>query len=170
MIKIGLISDSHGYIDQHILKHLANCDEIWHAGDIGNIEICTELAKNKPFKAVFGNIDNRNIQNQFPENLFLQIEGFKVLITHIAGKPEKYTTRVKKLLKEFNPDILVCGHSHILQVKTDVKHNNMLFINPGAIGNEGFHSIRTMITFDLHEKKISNMKVIELGKRGLNNK
>jgi putative phosphoesterase len=166
MKRIGLISDSHSFLDQQIIKHFQDCDEIWHAGDIGTLDICQQLEQLKTFRAVYGNIDDINVQNLYPENNFFELEGFKILITHIAGKPEKYTARAKKLLKEYLPDIFICGHSHILQVKTDVSFGKMLFINPGAVGNEGFHSIRTMIKFELNQHKIENMKVIELGKRG----
>lgn len=165
--RIGLISDTHSYLDERVLHHFGDCDQIWHAGDIGSLTVAEKLASFKPFKAVYGNIDDKSIQAIYPENLIFNVEGKKILITHIGGRPEKYPTRVKELLKLDRPDIYICGHSHILMVQSDPKWNNMLFINPGAAGNEGFHKIKTIMKFDLNAGKIENMKVIELGKRGV---
>lgn len=165
--RIGLISDTHSYLHESVFNHFADCDEIWHAGDIGNELISKKLSEFKPFKAVYGNIDNTVIRALYPENLIFEILGQKILITHIGGKPFNYPERVKKLLTQEKPDIFICGHSHILIVQTDLVFNNVLYINPGAAGNEGFHKIRTIMKFDITASKIKNIKVIELGKRGV---
>lgn len=165
VIRIGLISDTHSYLDPKVLEHFANCDEIWHAGDIGDMEVIMQLEKLKPVKAVFGNIDDKAIQVKYTEDLWLEVEGFTILITHIAGSPPNYNPRVKKILKERTPDMLICGHSHILKIIRD-KDRNMIFINPGAAGQQGFHSMRTIVRFELHQKEIKKMEVIELGMRG----
>lgn len=165
-MKIGLISDTHSYLDPKVFEHFKLCDEVWHAGDIGNQEVANELTAFKPFRAVYGNIDGRDLQLKFPENLFFECEGFKILISHIGGAPPNYNARVKKLFKEFSPDIFICGHSHILRVVRDEKLNNLLYINPGAAGQHGFHKMRTLIRFDFEQKKVTKMEVIELGKRG----
>jgi putative phosphoesterase len=162
---IGLISDTHSYLDPHVAEHFAHCDEIWHAGDIGEMALITELEKLKPVRAVFGNIDDKSTQAKYPEDLWLDVEGFSILITHIAGAPPNYNPRLKKILKSKTPDILICGHSHILKIMRD-QARNLIFINPGAAGQQGFHHMRTLVRFTLHQKEIQNMEVIELGKRG----
>lgn len=165
MTRIGLLSDTHSYLDPQVHEHFANCDEIWHAGDIGEMSVITQLQQIKPIRAVFGNIDDKTIQTLFPEDLWMQLEGFSVLITHIAGSPPHYNPRVKKILKDQTPDILICGHSHILKIMKD-KDRNMFFINPGAAGQQGFHTMKTLVRFELHQREIKKMEVIELGKRG----
>jgi putative phosphoesterase len=165
MTRIGLISDTHGYLDPKCLTYFEQCDEIWHAGDIGDIKIVDTLTKFKPTRIVYGNIDNKEIQLSTNENLSFELEGFRIWMTHIGGAPPRYNPVVNKVLKTNVPDIFICGHSHILRVIRDPKLN-MLYINPGAAGREGFHRVRTILRFDLHAKKISNMEVIELGKRG----
>ncbi|HEX6890412.1 MAG TPA: metallophosphoesterase family protein [Chryseolinea sp.] len=165
-MKIGLLSDTHSYLDPKVFAHFKDCDEIWHAGDIGDTGITTELAKFKPLRAVFGNIDNKELQSKFPEDLRFTCEGIKVFITHIGGTPPKYNPRIRPLLIEDCPDVFICGHSHILSIKRDPQLNNMLFINPGAAGNHGFHRVKTLVRFAISDKKLSNMEVIELGKRG----
>ena len=164
MKKIGLLSDTHGYIDDRILHHLSACDEIWHAGDIGSLEITDKLAALKPLKAVYGNIDDAKTRTVFPEFLFWKVEGLNILLIHIAGAFGKYTAQVASLVKDYKPDILICGHSHILKVAKDHRFN-VLYLNPGAAGKHGFHPIRTMLRFDLDLGKIKNAAVIELGKR-----
>ena len=164
-MKIGIISDTHGYLDPTVLHHFAPCDEIWHAGDIGSDHIITTLQQHKPLRIVFGNIDSMILQRTLPEDLWFTCQGLTVLLTHIAGAPPNYNPRIKKLLREKPADILVCGHSHILRVVKDNKYN-LLYMNPGAAGNHGFHTMRTLLRFDIHNKQISNMEVIELGKRG----
>lgn len=165
-MKIGLLSDTHGYLDPRVAGFFVGVDEIWHAGDIGDHSIIRELQESKPVRAVFGNIDDKAMQHEFPEDLRFQCEELNVWMTHIAGAPPNYNPRVKKKLKEGPPDILVCGHSHILRVKRDAAFGNMLYLNPGAAGNHGFHTVKTLIRFEVLKKEIRNMEVIELGRRG----
>lgn len=166
MKKIGLLSDTHGFIDDRILNHLAQCDEIWHAGDIGSVAIIDKLEAYKPTRIVYGNIDNKEIQRRTTENLHFEIEGFRIWMTHIGGAPPRYNPMVLPTLKADTPDIFICGHSHILRVIRDKDMANMLYINPGAAGKEGFHKMRTLLRFNLHDGVISQMEVVELGKRG----
>ncbi|MCU0324105.1 MAG: metallophosphatase family protein [Spirosomaceae bacterium] len=165
MMLIGLISDTHGFLDETVFEHFKDCDEIWHAGDIGSVEIIEKLKKFKPTRFVFGNIDSKEIQWMVPEDQFFNIEGLEIWMTHIGGSPPKYNPRVKKQLKDKIPDIFVCGHSHILRVIKDETQNNMIYLNSGAAGREGFHKIRTLLRFKLEKKKITHLEVIELGKR-----
>lgn len=166
-MKIGLLSDTHGYLDPKVFNYFDKCDEIWHAGDIGTNEVADELQKFKPLKAVYGNIDGKDLQARFPEDQRLQCEEIDVWMTHIGGTPPKYNPRIKKILTANTPHIFICGHSHILRIKRDPIFNNMLFINPGAAGNHGFHSIKTIVRFEIEGKSIKNMEAIELGKRGV---
>ena len=163
MKKIAIISDSHGFLDQKIINHVKKCDELWHAGDIGNINTLDYLEKIINIKAVYGNIDGQKIRARCPENLFFNCEGINVLMTHIAGKPGKYTQRVKKIIQKQKPNLFICGHSHILLVKRDLEYNH-LHINPGAIGKEGFHKYRTMIIADINDKQIQNLNVVQFKK------
>jgi uncharacterized protein len=165
-MKIGLLSDTHSYLDPKVPGYLKDCDEIWHAGDIGERKVADELEKIRPLRAVFGNIDDKEMQMRFPEDLWFTCEGLIIWMTHIGGAPPNYNPRVKKIIKERTPDIFICGHSHILRVKKDPNHKNLLYLNPGAAGNQGFHHIKTIMRFDVIEKEIKNMEVIELGKRG----
>jgi putative phosphoesterase len=164
-VKIGLISDTHSFLDPKVFEHFRNVDEIWHAGDIGTMTLADELANFKPLKGVYGNIDDNDLQARFPENLWMDIEGVSVLMTHIGGSPPNYNPRVNKLLKEKTPQLFICGHSHILRIKRDPAFNNMLYVNPGAAGQHGFHMIKTIVRFEIVSKEIKNMEVIELGKR-----
>lgn len=164
-MKIGLLSDTHGFLDPSVLTYFSACDELWHAGDIGD-HVADELEKFKPIRAVFGNIDNRTIQDKFPENLWFTCEGLTVWITHIGGAPPNYNPFVKGILKKSIPDIFICGHSHILRIRRDPQYRNMLYINPGAAGNHGLHTVKTIVRFEIIKKEIKNMEVIELGKRG----
>lgn len=166
MLKIGLLSDTHGYLDKKLFDVLKDVDEVWHAGDLGTIELCEELKRFKPFYAVYGNIDGKEIRSEYPEDLILEKEGFRILITHIGGYPKNYSPRARKLIEEHKPDIFICGHSHILKVMRDEKYNNMITLNPGAAGVHGFHKVKTVLRFTLHNKKIENLEVVELGKRG----
>ena len=166
-MKIGLLSDTHGFLDPRIFEHFTACDEIWHGGDVGTIEVARALEEFKPLKAVYGNIDGKDIQVRYLEDLWFEREGLSVLITHIAGAPPRYNPRTKKLLGARVPDILVCGHSHILRVGKDPAYNGMLYLNPGAAGNQGFHHMRTLLRFDISDKQVKNMEVIELGRRGM---
>ena len=160
MKKILLISDTHGYIDEKIIKYANQVDEIWHAGDIGDISVTDKLKTIKPLKAVYGNIDDQKIRSEFPlHNRFL-CEKVDVWITHIGGYPKKYTPKIIDELKLNPPDLFICGHSHILKVIND-KELNLLHINPGAIGKHGLHSVRTMVQFEINGDKIENLSVIE---------
>lgn len=166
MTHIGLISDTHGLLDERVFEHFNDCDEVWHAGDVGSVTIIEQLTAFKPVRFVFGNIDSKEIQWQLPEHQFFTLEGFDIWMTHIGGAPPNYNPAVKKQFKEKIPDIFICGHSHILRVMHDEKKNNMLYMNPGAAGNEGFHRVKTLLKFTLDNRKMSNLGVIELGKRG----
>ena len=164
MIKIGLLSDTHGYIDPKVYKYFANVDEIWHAGDIGTIEVTDELAKFKPLRAVFGNIDNHVIRSQFREYEIFNSGGVKVVLTHIGGYPYRYAPGITDILKQEKPDLFICGHSHILKVIYD-KKLQLLHLNPGAAGFHGFHKVKTLLRFDLNTGKIENLEIVEMGPR-----
>ena len=164
-MKIGLISDTHSFLDPKVFEYFKNVDEIWHAGDIGTLSLLQELEAFKPTVAVFGNIDGHEIRSAAPEDQLFEREGVKVLMTHIAAKPPRYNPRVKKLISEYRPNLLVCGHSHILKVQPDPT-NSLLFMNPGAAGIHGFHQIKTLLRFDLEHGRPTNLEVVELGKRG----
>lgn len=166
MLRIGLLSDTHGYLDKKIFDVFKDVDEVWHAGDLGTIELCDELKKLKPFYAVFGNIDGKEIRSEYPLNLILEREGSKILMTHIGGYPGNYEPKARRKIEEEKPDIFICGHSHILKVMRDEKHNNMLVMNPGAAGVQGFHKVKTVLRFTLNKGKIENLEAVELGKRG----
>lgn len=164
-MKIGLLSDTHSYLDPKVFDYFEAVDEIWHAGDIGDPAVVDELKKFKPLRAVYGNIDDRSIRLSFPENEIFTIAGLKVFITHIGGYPGRYNARVRQLLIEHKPGLYICGHSHILKVMPDPKHQ-LLHINPGACGQHGFHKIRTIVRFEINEGIVENLQVIELGLRG----
>jgi putative phosphoesterase len=166
-MRIGLISDTHSHLDPKVFDHFKNVDEVWHAGDIGDSSVADDLEKFKPIRAVYGNIDDKNIQARYEEDLWFECEGLTIWMTHIGGAPQNYNPRIKKILKERIPDIFICGHSHILRVKKDANFKNMLYLNPGAAGNHGFHIMKTLIRFEIVNKEIKNMEVIELGKRGV---
>ncbi len=166
-MKIGLISDTHGVLQPAVFEHFKNCDEVWHAGDIGDVSIVSSLEDFKPLRAVYGNIDGKEIQLRFPEDLFFECEGLSIWMTHIGGSPPRYNPRVNKILPVRKPDIFICGHSHILRVAKDPARNGMLYINPGAAGNHGFHHMRTIIRFEITDGKTRELEVIELGKRGV---
>lgn len=166
MKRIGLLSDTHGWLDPQVLTLLADCDELWHAGDLGSLAVADALlATGKPLLAVYGNIDDAAVRQRYPLDLIFEREGLKVLMTHIGGYPGRYTARLKKLLDEHKPDLYVCGHSHILKVVPD-SGRQLLHINPGACGREGFHRMRTIVRFSLSAGKISDLEVVELGLRG----
>ena len=165
-MKIGLLSDTHSHLDPKVFEYFKDCDEIWHGGDIGDASVSNELEKFKPLRAVFGNIDDKEMQVRFPEDLWFSCEGLTIWMTHIGGAPPNYNPRIKKILKDRIPDIFICGHSHILRIKKDPNYKNMLYLNPGAAGNHGFHLIKTLVRFEVTGKEIKNMEVIELGKRG----
>ena len=158
---IGLISDTHGFLDSRFIYHLKNCDEIWHAGDIGSQEVAEKLKAIAPLKAVFGNIDSHKIRLEFPENLRFMCEQVDVFITHIGGYPGRYDKRVKKVLQSKPPTLFICGHSHILKVMND-KKLGILHMNPGAAGNSGLHKVKTILRFKIDGKEIKDLEVIEL--------
>jgi len=160
MKKILLISDTHGYIDEKIIKYASQVDEIWHAGDIGNINVTDKLKKIKQLRGVFGNIDDQKIRTEFPLHNRFMCEKVDVWITHIGGYPKTYNSKILEELKSNPPDLFICGHSHILKVIND-KKLGLLHINPGAIGKYGLHSVRTMVQFEINGKKIENLSVIE---------
>ena len=164
MKKILLLSDTHGYIDNQILKFVKQADEVWHAGDIGELKVTDTLKKLKPLRAVYGNIDTNEARSEFSLDNKFTLEGVSVWITHIGGYPNKYNQRVKEDLQKNTPKLFICGHSHILKVIFD-KKLNLLHLNPGAAGKHGFHKVRTMIRFELNHSEIKNMEVIELAKR-----
>jgi uncharacterized protein len=163
-MRIGLLSDTHSFLDPKILEHFSACDEIWHAGDIGDTSVASQLSSFKPFRAVHGNIDGTAIRSLFPAHLSFSCEQVKVLITHIGGTPSYYPPDAKKLIKEYAPALFICGHSHILKVMNDKTHN-LLYMNPGAAGKSGFHKVRTVLRFSINGKKIEDLEVVELGLR-----
>lgn len=164
-MKIGLLSDTHGWIHPRLFDHFAECDEIWHAGDIGNIETANKLAAFKPLKAVFGNIDDAMVRTVYKETLKFRAENVKVWITHIGGTPGHYNPALKKALYLGPPNIFICGHSHIAKVMHDSK-GGFLYVNPGAAGYHGFHKYMTAIRFQIDDSRIHDMELIELGERG----
>lgn len=158
------MSDTHGFVDKHIIKYFNSCDEIWHAGDIGNESVIEELEKVCPVRAVYGNIDGGVLRKRFPEHVKINVEGLNVWMTHIGGYPKKYDIRVKTTLYRNPPDLFICGHSHIVKVIRD-KDLGLLHINPGAAGIYGFHKVRTMARFIIDKGKISDLEIIELRPR-----
>ena len=169
MTRIGLISDTHGYLDDAVMKHFEDCDEIWHAGDFGSISIAEKLVdgRKRPanfLKGVYGNIDGQDVRTKYPEQLVWFCEEVKVLMIHIGGYPPRYNTRVKEQLRIHQPQLFICGHSHILKVMYD-DNIQCLHINPGAAGKQGWHLMRTVVRIDIDGKEMKNCRVIELGKR-----
>ena len=165
MTRIGIISDTHNYLDEKVFDYFKDVDMIWHAGDIGTQEVTDKLKAFKPLYAVHGNIDGHELRAEFPENQLIDVEGCKIFITHIAGAVGKYNSRVVKIIQEQKPAILVCGHSHIVKVIKDINYN-LLHINSGAAGIHGFHKMRTIIRFEIENGKPQKMELIELGLRG----
>jgi len=166
-MRILLISDNHGYVDAALLKHASMVDEVWHAGDWLNTELLFALEKqNTAVRGVWGNADGQDLRRIFKEDNFFQIQGLKIWMTHIGGHSGKFIPRVRTLLSQIKPDIFICGHSHILRVDRDKSLNNMLCLNPGACGLQGFHVVRTALRFEIENGKIQNLEAIEFGKRG----
>jgi putative phosphoesterase len=162
MKKILLLSDTHSFLDSRVLEYAKEVDEIWHAGDIGSFEVTDALERIKPLRAVYGNIDNAALRQQFPEEMYFELEGVKVFMTHIGGRPKRYAKGISDKLITLKPDLFVCGHSHILKVGyDDIK--SALYLNPGAVGKHGFHKKQTMLQFELSNGKAQNLVVIELG-------
>ncbi|WP_418509320.1 metallophosphoesterase family protein [Corallibacter sp.] len=163
MKKILLLSDTHSYIDDVILKHVKHADEVWHAGDIGDLKVTDVIKALKPLRAVYGNIDDDKARQEFPEHNRFTCEGVDVWITHIGGYPPKYNIRVKEAITKNPPKLFISGHSHILKVMPD-KKLNLLHMNPGAVGKHGFHKVRTMLRFIVDNGTIKDLEVIEFKK------
>lgn len=165
-MQIALISDNHGYNGADVLKYIKDCDEVWHAGDIGSIESLAKIKEISKIRAVYGNIDDFNIRNKYPYEQNWNCEGLNIFMTHIGGYPGRYKKKVFEKLNDLRPDIYICGHSHICKVMKD-KDLNILHMNPGAYGHQGFHKIRTMLKFKIENGVLSDLKVVELGYRGV---
>ena len=163
MRRIGILSDTHGYLHPRLFDFFKDCDEIWHAGDIGSEEVLDKLESFKPTRAVWGNIDHHRLRLRLPEKQLFEMEGHTIAILHIAGRPGKYTHDARTIISEFQPSVLVGGHSHILQVKYD-SSGHLLFINPGAAGINGFHQKLTMLRLSFNNKEISNLEVFEINR------
>ncbi|QIP16762.1 metallophosphoesterase family protein [Spirosoma aureum] len=163
MTRIGLLSDTHSFLDPQIFTHFDKCDEIWHAGDVGAPSVTDQLRSFRPLRVVCGNIDQE--ASDLPSHLRFSLEDLDIWMTHIGGTPPRYNPIVRPNLQLNPPDIFICGHSHILKVVRDPVINRILFINPGAAGKTGFHQMRTAIRFTLDAGRILDMQVIELGKK-----
>ena len=166
MKKIAIISDTHSFIDDKILKLLDKCNEVWHAGDFGYSSKIEAFIKKYSIKGVHGNIDGPEIRSIYPKIAKFECENLKILMTHIGGYPKKYKKEIEMEIRNYKPDIYICGHSHILKIMYD-KENNVMHINPGAAGKEGFHKTRTMVLMKINGKKIYDLKVIELGSKSI---
>ncbi|RXF68825.1 metallophosphoesterase family protein [Arcticibacter tournemirensis] len=164
MKRIGLISDTHGFLDDAVFKYFEQCDEIWHAGDFGNIELADKLAAFKPLRGVFGNIDGKDIRTVYPEHLRFKCEDVDVWMTHIGGYPDHYSPQVRALIYKDPPKLFISGHSHILKVIYDKKIGT-LHLNPGASGKQGWHKVRSLLRFSISDEKIHTLEIIELGNR-----
>ena len=161
MTRIGLISDTHNYLDESVFEHFKDCDEIWHGGDFGTVEIANRLKEFKPFRGVYGNIDGMDIRKEYPEQIVFMCEGVKILIRHIGGYPPKYNAETKKEMLIQMPQLFISGHSHILKVMYDNKLN-CLHMNPGAAGKQGWHKVRTLLRFNIDGTEMKDCEVIEL--------
>ena len=164
-MKIGLISDTHNYLDTQVLDYFSDCDEIWHAGDFGTIKIADQLKEVAPLVGVYGNIDGQDIRTEYPLHQRFNCEGLDVWMTHIGGIPGRYCIPIREEMQNNTPEIFICGHSHILKVARDQQMEKMLYINPGAAGRHGFQTERTIMRFAIHSGKIENVEVINLGSR-----
>lgn len=164
MKKIGLLSDTHNYLDEAVFKYFAQCDEIWHVGDFGSVDLVDRLEEFKPLRGVYGNIDGKEIRLRFPEENRFTCEQVDVLMIHIGGYPQRYQPRIKELMSTNPPDLFISGHSHILKVVYDQEYS-CLHLNPGAAGKQGWHKVRTLLRFDVNGNQIRNLEVIELGNR-----
>ncbi|MBL7962228.1 MAG: metallophosphoesterase family protein [Flavobacteriales bacterium] len=165
-MRIGLLSDTHGWLDPRLKAHFAACDEIWHAGDIGGLEVAEELARWKPLRAVWGNIDDARARSAFPEHQRFNLNGVRVWMTHIGGRPPKYNDAVARELRTAPPTLFICGHTHLCTVKFD-EQLGFLYMNPGAAGRHGFHQVRTALRFRISDGKLAELEVIELGLRSV---
>lgn len=164
MTKIGLISDTHSYLDEAVFRHFEQCDEVWHIGDFGTAELAEKLKQFRPLRGVYGNVDGQDIRMEFPERLRFYCEEVEVLMTHIGGYPGRYAPKVKAEIYADPPQLFLSGHSHILKVIYDEKIK-CLHMNPGAAGKVGWHKVRTIIRFAIDGKDMKNCEVIELGKK-----
>lgn len=164
MTKIGLLSDTHGYLTDVELDYFKDCDQIWHAGDFGTTEVSDKLSNFKPLRGVYGNIDGHELRAIHPLHQRFKCEELDVYMIHIGGYPGRYHKEVRNYIMRNPPDLFITGHSHILKIMPD-KKLNLIHMNPGATGKHGFHHVRTMIRFDVEGKEIKNLQVIELGKR-----
>jgi putative phosphoesterase len=164
MKKIVLLSDTHSFVDAKILKYVRQADEVWHAGDIGAIAVADTLKKEKPLRAVYGNIDDKTVRSEYPLDAKFTCEGVSVWMTHIGGYPNKYNQRIREEIRQNPPKLFISGHSHILKVQFDQKLN-LLHMNPGAAGKHGFHKVRTLLRFELNNGEIKNLEVVELETR-----
>lgn len=165
-MKIGLISDTHNYLDPRISDYFAGCDEIWHAGDFGTLSISKQLEEIAPVVGVYGNIDGDDIRKRYPLHQRFEKEGIDVWMTHIGGVPGRYCIPIREEIESNPPDIFICGHSHILKIARDQSLNRMLHVNPGAAGKQGFHLYRTAVRFEITSGRIHHMEVINMGKIG----
>lgn len=164
-MKIALLSDTHSYLDEQILRHLRGRDEIWHAGDFGDVEVSDTLAAIAPLRGVYGNIDDRQIRLIHPKVQRFTLAGLNVLMTHIGGYPGKYHPDIRPLILAHPPQLFISGHSHILRIMPDKQLPPLLHINPGAAGRQGFHKVRTLVKFEIRAGKIEQLQVVELGPR-----
>jgi putative phosphoesterase len=164
MTKIGLLSDTHGYLPDAVFNRFADCDEIWHAGDFGSMQLVQELRQFKPLRGVYGNIDENEIIHDFPEQLIFTCENVKVLMKHIGGYPGRYAPGIKSVIQQEHAQLFISGHSHILKIMFDPSLQ-CLHINPGAAGKQGWHLVQTLVKFEIEDKDIKNCKVVELGKK-----
>lgn len=163
--RILLLSDTHSYIDDKILDYAKEADEVWHAGDIGDLKVTDAIEKHTKLRAVYGNIDSHEIRSCFPLHQQFKIDDLKIWITHIGGYPHRYSPQIKPQIQSSPPDVFISGHSHILKVMQD-KTLKLLHLNPGAVGKHGFHQKRTMLRFQINNSKIENLEVVDFGKRG----
>ena len=165
MKRIGLLSDTHGYLDPLIFDYFAECDEVWHAGDFGPGDVSQQLAAFRPLRGVYGNIDDQTIRGLHPQDLRFDCEGLAVWMTHIGGYPGHYDRRIARSIRANPPGLFICGHSHILRVMRDPRLGNMLHFNPGAAGRQGFHEMRTVLRFTIDQGQAGKLQVVELGPR-----
>ena len=165
-MRVLLLSDTHSFFDPNWEKYAVTCDEIWHAGDIGDLASIEKYRALATFRAVYGNIDDQSVKDLYGLNEIFVCEGIKVFMTHIGGYPGKYNNRVSQIIKSEKPNLYICGHSHICKVMPD-KANNLLHMNPGAYGHHGFHKVRTILKFEIDNGKIQNLRAVELGLRGI---
>lgn len=163
MLKVGLISDTHGLLDPQVLNYFSGRDEIWHAGDFGNLEIVRSLREVAPLLGVYGNIDGQELRAEFPLHQKVEREGLHIWMTHIGGIPGRYCIPIREEIEKNPPDLFVCGHSHVLKIARDQDLNRMLYMNPGAAGRQGFQIYRTIVLFELDNKKVQNVEVVNLG-------